>query len=153
MQLRTNRCVVCGTWSDVVFVAFDDNGDVYAMKLCDEDEDDETLSQETLREVSALKLFAREEMQTASHGTIIKLIDVFVNEEGKLALVLPLLHITLSSAIEKCLVPKRSRLKAAHSILTACAVMHANGFIHRDIKGENLLFKDPTMVSALYASI
>lgn len=139
---RTNA-VGSGTFGSVVIV-YDDEGQEYAMKLFDEeeDEDDYGISLGALREISILRLLRDEN----SHPNVIEIHDVqtsFGDEDdeelGVYAMAMPLYPDgSLADAFSK-ITTKKQKAFIAHGILNAVAFLHENSIIHRDIKSDNIL--------------
>ena len=115
---------------------YDEDGAVFALKCFEADEDDETLAVETLREISTLRLMRGK----VGHAGIVRMIDVIAHE-GEVCMVMPKYPCNLTEAVEGKAVGK-NKLKIAHGLLSSVAYMHAQGFMHRDIKGDNVMLTD-----------
>ncbi|VEU43788.1 unnamed protein product [Pseudo-nitzschia multistriata] len=147
---RTNA-VGSGSFGSVV-VVYDDDGEEYAMKLFDEedegdgseDSEDYGISLGALREISILR-FLREEN---SHPNIIAIHDVqtaFGEEDdeefGTYAMAMPLFPDgSLANALSK-ITTKKQKVEIARGIINAIAYLHENSIIHRDIKSDNILLR------------
>jgi serine/threonine protein kinase len=105
-------------------------------KTFEADEDDETLATETLREISALRLMRGKN----GHPGILRMLDV-IEHEGEVCMVMAKYPCNLTEAVEGKAVGK-NKLKIAHLLLSSVAYMHAQGFMHRDIKGDNVMLTD-----------
>lgn len=129
-----------GTYGSVITV-YNDDGESFALKMFDEDEEDDEdvgISIGALRELSILRLFRRDN----SHPNIIQMHDIqtgFEEEEGAgtggaMAMAMPVFpRGSLGDSIAS--IPnKKGKIIIAHDILNAVAHLHENGIIHRDIK-------------------
>jgi serine/threonine protein kinase len=126
------RAIGDGTFG-AVCVAYDDiTGDEVAAKAFD-DADDGTVSTETFREISSLRLLV------GAPG-VVRLLDVAYSLSGLPAVVaiLPLEACCLADALETALTPK-SRLDIGCGLLASVAFLHSCSLTHRDIKPENVL--------------
>jgi serine/threonine protein kinase len=141
-----------GTYGSVVAV-YNDDGQEFAMKLfIDEDEEEEQtpgMNIGALREISVLRLFRHEN----AHKNIVEMVDVKApsssecEQEGAgiddswLGMAMPLYSEgTLGEAIDAGRLKDRSdKVAIAHGLLSAVAHLHDNGFIHRDIKSDNVM--------------
>ena len=111
-------------------------GQVFALKTFEADEDDETLAEETLREISALRLMRGKN----GHPGVLRMLDV-IEHEGELCMVMPKYPCNLTEAVQGKAIGK-NKLKISHMLLSSIAYMHAQGFMHRDIKGDNVMLTD-----------
>jgi len=80
----------------------------------------------------------------ASHPAIIKIIETFRAQEGRLVLVFPFMPLTLAKIIGAGPVPASLTQSCFHDLFSALAYLHSNGIIHRDIKPSNLLLNSKT---------
>ena len=147
---RTNA-IGSGSYGSVV-VVYDDEGEEYAMKLFDDEEEDEDTEDSSdyginlgaLREISILRLLKEEN----AHSNIIEIHDVQTSfgeeddeEVGIYAMAMPLYPDgSLADAFLK-ITTKKQKAVIAHGILKAIAYLHENSIIHRDIKSDNILLK------------
>ena len=122
----------CGS----VRTVYDDDGKVYALKIFEEDEDDGTLASETVREISVLRCMRG----GRGHANVLSMVDV-LEMDGEICMVMPKLSMNLTDATEGNALGK-NKLKVAHGLLSAIAYCHAQGFMHRDIKGDNVMLTD-----------
>lgn len=105
-------------------------------KQFEADEDNDTLAAETLREISALRLMRGKN----GNAGVLRMLDV-IEHEGEVCLVMAKYPCNLTEATEGKAIGK-NKLKIAHQLLSAVAYMHAQGFMHRDIKGDNVMLTD-----------
>lgn len=148
---RTNA-IGSGSYGSVV-VVYDDEGQEYAMKLFEDDEEDDEdtvngsnygIDLGALREISILRLLKEEN----SHPNIIEIHDVQTSfgeeddeEVGIYAMAMPLYPDgSLADAFSK-ITTKKQKAVIAHGIVKAVAYLHENSIIHRDIKSDNVLLK------------
>ena len=129
-----------GTYGTVISV-YNDSGESFALKMFDQDEDDEDdvgTSIGALRELTILRLFRGDN----SHSNIIEMNDVqtgFEEEEGAgtggaMSMAMPVFpRGSLEDSIAS-MPSKKAKIIIAHGILSAVAHLHENGIIHRDIK-------------------
>jgi len=132
-----------------VVIVYDDEGEEYAMKLFDDEEEDDSYGIElgALREISVLRLLKGEN----AHPNVIEIHDVQTafgeedEEVGVYAMAMPLFPDgSLADSFPK-LTSKKEKAMVAYGILNAVAFLHENSIIHRDIKSDNILLKfDPT---------
>ena len=80
----------------------------------------------------------------ASHQAIVKVIETFRDQEGRLVLVFPFMPLTLAKIIGSGTVQESLTRSCFHDLFSALAYLHENGIIHRDIKPSNLLLKSKT---------
>jgi serine/threonine protein kinase len=143
---RTNA-IGSGSYGSVV-VVYDDEGQEYAMKLFDEEDDDSDdgcnygISLGTLREISILRLLRNGN----SHPNVIEIHDIQTSfgeeddeEVGIYAMAMPLYSDgSLADAFSK-ITTKKQKAVIAYGILNALAFLHENSIIHRDIKSDNIM--------------
>jgi cyclin-dependent kinase len=79
-----------------------------------------------------------------SHPSIIKLVETFQDNEGRLVLVFPFMPLTLAKIIDSGPLAEDLVRSCFHDLFSALAYLHQNGIIHRDIKPSNLLLSSPT---------
>ncbi|KAE9363593.1 serine/threonine-protein kinase csk1 [Stipitochalara longipes BDJ] len=77
----------------------------------------------------------------ASHPAIIKIIETFRDQEGRLVLVFPFMPLTLAKMIGSGAVLETLTRSCFHDLFSALTYLHEHGIIHRDIKPSNLLLK------------
>lgn len=112
---------------------YDDEGACYALKTFDAAEDG-TLASETIREVSALRAMI------GAHPNVLSIADAVVSPAGEVTMAMPVLAGgNLTEAVEKGLLVRGARLRVAHGLLSALAWLHAQRFVHRDVKGDNVM--------------
>ena len=137
-----------GTFGSVVSV-YDDEGQAHALKIFEEDEDDETLDLSTLRELSILRVLRNGN----GHPGIIPMIDVQAAEaggsgDGKIGMVMPmykagdLQHLLDGGGLPKGGAGHKARIRIAHGLLSAVAYLNDNSIMHRDIKADNVMLTD-----------
>ena len=114
-----------------VQIVYDNEGQCYAMKTFEEDEDD-TLAIETIRELAVMHM-----LQHTKHPNIVHMVETLTQNE-ELCFVMPKFDLTLQDAIRGKLL-KGHKLKITHGLISAVAHIHENGFMHRDIKPDNIL--------------
>jgi len=89
--------------------------------------------------VGFLSMLRRTEMDLPR---LVRLHDVTTLKEGEdqsLCMVIPKLNCSLGGAVEgKALTPS-AKLQVAQDLLSGLHFMHANGFMHRDIKSDNVM--------------
>ncbi|TVY21673.1 Serine/threonine-protein kinase csk1 [Lachnellula arida] len=78
-----------------------------------------------------------------SHPSIIKLVETFQDNEGRLVLVFPFMPLTLAKIIDSGSLPEDLVHSCFHELFSALAYLHQNGIIHRDVKPSNLLLASP----------
>mmetsp|Transcript_9283 Transcript_9283/g.14087 ORF Transcript_9283/g.14087 Transcript_9283/m.14087 type:complete len:441 (-) Transcript_9283:117-1439(-) len=111
-----------------------------------DDEDDERaqpgIDLGSLREISTLRSLSQiresDKGKGEEHPGVMKLHDVCIIDNS-LALVMPKMSCNLCKAIEGKALTAKQKIGVAHGLLSAVAFLHANDFIHRDIKTENVL--------------
>ena len=91
---------------------------------------------ETLREISALRLMRGKN----GHPGVLRMLDV-IEHDGEICMVMPKYPCNLTDAVKGNAVGK-NKLKISHMLLSSVAYMHAQGFMHRDIKGDNVMLTD-----------
>ena len=109
-----------------------------------------TMDLGALREISILRLLR----ESNGHENIVQIHDVKLademnpEEEGRgemsaIGIAMPLFpHGTLSQAIDsKRFTTKRQKVHMAHGLISAVTFLHANGILHRDIKGDNVMIE------------
>jgi serine/threonine protein kinase len=119
-----------------VRTVYDDDGQVFALKCFEPEEDDGTLASETIREISVLRCMRGK----LGHPNVLAMLDIMEVDED-VGMVMPKLSMNLTDAIEGKAVGK-NKLKVTHGLLSAVAYVHAQGFMHRDIKGDNVMLTD-----------
>jgi serine/threonine protein kinase len=125
-----------GSYGSVSIAYDDDSGNEVAAKAFDCDEDDGSMTTETIREISSLRILE-------GSPCIINLLDVVFELSDLCAttLILPLYTWTMSDAIEDQSFRGSKIVNVAIGILQALTYMHScrPPLLHRDIKPENIL--------------
>jgi len=121
----------CGNIS----LVYDDNGNEFVMKRFEEDED-ETLSLDALREMSMFRLLGGNH----SHPNIIKMYSMHLDNDSA-EVIMPKYSYNLRCAIQNNLL-KGNKLKIAYQLISALEHIHSKNIMHRDLKPENIMFND-----------
>ena len=121
----------CGNIS----IVYDNDGKQYVMKTFEEEED-ETLSIDSLRELSMLRILEGNN----SHPNIIR-IKTIINQEDGPKMIMPKYCCDLKSAIQGNAL-KGKKLRIAHGIISAVSHLHEQNIMHRDLKTENIMFDE-----------
>jgi serine/threonine protein kinase len=123
-----------------VLTVYDDDGQVYALKDFAEEEVEEDCAGVdcgVLREVCTLRLL-RDQF---GHRNILRITDCTI-EDGNIGLVMPKLGMNLKDAITAKILDRAGNIRVAYGLLSALTHMHHNGFIHRDVKLENIMLDE-----------
>jgi len=136
-----------GSFGSVVTV-YDDEGTELALKMFENDEDNDTLDSGTLRELSILRLLR----EGNGHPGLIPMIDIQERNVGSagdcLSMAMPrykvgdLQHLLDGGAFPKGKKGRKARIKIAYELLSAVAYLNDNNIMHRDIKADNVMLTD-----------
>lgn len=124
-----------------ITICYDENGNKFAVKIFDPDEEDKTLAVGSLREVSILNRI-KKITNGKGHRNIINIHDVFMGTaefDHCLCQVMPLYQMVLDKIIRAKCLKKKQKLRIIRGILRGVEFMHKHNIMHRDIKPENIL--------------
>ena len=136
-----------GSFGSVITV-YDDEGTELALKIFEQDEDNETYDSGTLRELSILRLLRN----TNGHSGLVPMIDIQEcghSSAGEcISMVMPryklgdLQHLLDGGAFPKGPKGRKARVQIAFELLSAVAYLNDNSIMHRDIKADNVMLTD-----------
>ena len=133
-----------GSFGSVVTV-YDDEGKECALKMFENDEENDTLDSGTLRELSILRLLR----EANGHPGLIPMIDIQERYCGgagdMLSMAMPrykvgdLQHLLDGGAFPKGPAGRKARIQIAHELLSGLAYLNDNAIMHRDVKADNVM--------------
>lgn len=131
-----------GHYGDVYHIMCRETGGEYALKCHKNNEDNDGISESTVRELSCLSALK-------GHPNIVEMLDCFLYE-GRISTLMPYLPLTLFQLIYQVrysltALPVSFIARFSREIANALSYMHGLNMIHRDLKPANVLLTSDTL--------